>query len=386
MNNDPSGKSRIKAAFFGVTNTLGECDSGGNLDPYLPSTEQLLKACSELGLKLGVITNLPKGMSDDQLKDMILKAEMSQDPKTGKPNTIGIYIARENIFTSEAAKAEKPLMEIYHYAASALGLDVGECLYVGANLMEVVGARNAGMQAERKECPPGRDFVQALVGKIGQSPVDSGRQFEALFKHEHLLGERIFACGDEISKRLEALAPASAAPPLDAGKWISAPKVSIPTDVHRSMGYFVHLLDHFADQVHLLAEESMLEIAVACGMPQADGRWVKNQHDQARAYWASINVAWQRILTGDDDDRWFAVVDFYRSTEAFVFLFKYHAVRENDWMYPTAGRYFNAIDDAMVLNLASHFGPADISPFIWMVGQMEQLLNLPSPPDAPVPM
>jgi histidinol phosphatase-like enzyme len=378
--------NKIKVIFFGVTNTLGTCDPGGNLDPYLPSTEQLLEGCSKLGVKLGVITNLSKGLSDNQVKDMIANAEMSQNQKTGKPHTIGQYIPRANIITNAAAKADKPAKEIYEYACNALGVSPSECLYVGANLLEVVGAHNAGMQAERKECPPGTDFLQALVGKIGASPVDSGWQFEALFKHEHLLGERIFTCGDEISKRLEALAPPTAAPPLDAGKWVSAPVVTIPEDVRRAMGYFVHLLDHFANQVHLKAEESMLEIAVACGMPQEDGRWVKNQHDQARAYWASINVAWQRILTGDDDDRWFAIVDFYRSTEAFVYLFKYHAVRENDWMYPTAGSFFNAIDDAMVLNLASHFGPADISPFIWMVGQMEQLLKLPSPPDAPVPM
>jgi hypothetical protein len=378
--------NKIKVVFFGVTNTLGECDPAGHLNPYLPSTEQLLKACSKLGVKLGIITNLSAGLTDDQVKDMILNAEMSEDPTTHKPTTIGKYIQRGNIFTNVAAKADKPSPGIYEYAANALGVSPSECLYVGANLIEVVGARNAGMQAERKECPPGRDFVQALVGKIGETPVDSGWQFEALFKHEHLLGERIFACGDEISKRLEALAPPDAAPPLDAGKWVNAPVVTVPDDVRRAMGYFVHLLDHFANQVHLTAEESMLEIAVACGMPQADGRWVKNQHDQARAYWNSINVAWQRILTGDDDDRWFAIVDFYRSTEAFVYLFKYHAVRENDWMYSTAGSFFDAIDDAMVLNLAAHFGPADISPFIWMVGQMEQLLKMPSPPDPPVPM
>lgn len=378
--------NKIKVVLFGVTNTLGECDGNGNLNPYLPSTEQMLKEHTEIGHKLGIITSVPHGMSEVQLKTMICNGEMSEDPKTHIPNTIGRYIPAENIFTIADADAKTPSLEIFEFAAVKLGVDPSECLYIGAMQLAVDAAINAGMKAVRKECPPARDFVQALVGKIGQSPIDSGRQFEALFKHEHLLGERIFACGDEIAKQLQAIAPPTSAPPLNAGKWISPPKVTIPDDVRRAMGYFIHLLDHFADQVHLLAEESMLEIAVACGMPPADGRWVNDQHDQARAYWQSINVAWQRILTGDDDDRWFAVVDFYRSTEAFVFLFKYHAVREDDWMYPTAGGFFNAIDDAMVTDLASHFGPADISPFIWMVGQMEQLLKLPSPPDAPVPM
>jgi hypothetical protein len=52
-------------------------------------------------------------------------------------------------------------------------------------------------------------------------------------------------------------------------------------------------------------------------------------------------------------------------------------------MYPTAGKYFDSVQDAEVFNLASHFGPSDITPFIWMVGQMEQLLGLPTPPDPP---
>lgn len=216
--------NKIKVIFFGVTNTLGECDNEGHLNPYLPSTEQLLKGCGKLGVKLGIITNLPKGLSEDQLKDMIFKGEMSQDARTREQTTIGMFIPRENIFTNVAGGAEKPAKAIYEYAAAKLGASPSECLYVGANLLEVLGALNAGMQAAQKECPPGRDFVQALVGKMGQSPVDSGRQFEALFKHEHLLGERIFACGDEISKRLAELAPAAAAPSLTAGKWISPPE------------------------------------------------------------------------------------------------------------------------------------------------------------------
>jgi hypothetical protein len=206
------------------------------------------------------------------------------------------------------------------------------------------------------------------------------QQFEELFEHEHLLGERIFACGDAIADALEKVAPRIAAPPLDAGKWVSPPKVTIPDNVRRAMGFFVHLINHFADQVHLLAEESMLEVAVACGMPSSDGKWVDDQHAQARAYWRAINVAWNRIQTGDDDDRWFAVVDFYSCTRAFVFLFKFHAIRENDWMYPTAGKYFDKLADQNVFALCSHFGPPDITPFVWMVGEMEKDLGIPSPP------
>jgi hypothetical protein len=51
------------------------------------------------------------------------------------------------------------------------------------------------MGHQLKPCPPGREFLPALQSKLGGSPVDSGRQFEAMLEHEHLLGERIFACG-----------------------------------------------------------------------------------------------------------------------------------------------------------------------------------------------
>ena len=84
------------------------------------------------------------------------------------------------------------------------------------------------------------------------------------------------------------------------------------------------------------------------------------------------------IEMGDADDRWFAVNDFYRTARAFVFLFKAHAVREEHETYPIAGSYFNDTDDAMVMNLVSHFGPPDITPFVGMVERIEQLLGLPS--------
>jgi FMN phosphatase YigB (HAD superfamily) len=35
---------------------------------------------------------------------------------------------------------------------------VGRCLYVGENLVEVIGAIAAGMKAVLKPCPPGREL------------------------------------------------------------------------------------------------------------------------------------------------------------------------------------------------------------------------------------
>ena len=101
-----------------------------------------------------------------------------------------------------------------------------------------------------------------------------------------------------------------------------------------------------------------------------------SQHEQARAYWNCLDIAWRRIQADDADDRFYAVIDFQRSVEAFVYLFKAHAVRENNEMYPEAGKHFDDSDDALVLNLISHFGPADITPFVGMVERMEKLLDV----------
>jgi len=209
------------------------------------------------------------------------------------------------------------------------------------------------------------------------------RKFEALLEHEHLLGERIFACGEAIGAQIRKLTEGKA-PPLDKGKWISPQRIPVDKDhnlkLRRAMAFFVHLIDHFADQVHLRAEEAMINVAIGSGMDPEEGEWVIYQHEQARAYWKCLNIAWKRVVEGDDDDRWYALVDFQRSVEAFVFLFKAHAVRENDQLYPRAGDFIKDSDDDLVLNIIQHSGPSDISPYVGMVERMESLLGIPGPP------
>jgi histidinol phosphatase-like enzyme len=376
----------IKVVFFDARDTLGEVDTPGHMIPYRPSTEQLLSGCKDMGITIGVITNLPGdprakpgtpefGLTDQQGKDMVTKARLSWNEKETKWRTIGDFILPEHVITNKAAGASKPAPKIYEYAANELKVKLGECLFIGENQNEVIGALVAGMQAQRKQCPPGRDFSPALVGRMEGSAVDSGRQFQAFFEHEHLLGERIFAIGEKIADGLNALTKGQD-PPLDQGRWISPPVLKLPDNLRGATAYFVHLIDHFADQVHLRAEESMLEVAIARGFPQAHAQWVFDQHDQARAYWNVLDVAWRRLQRGDSDDRWYAARDFAASTEAFVHLFKAHAVRENDQVYPGAGDKFDDTDDAMVLNLISHFGPVDITPFVGMVEKAERLLGI----------
>ena len=367
----------IRAVFFDVRDTLGEVDRPGHLLPYLPSTEKLLQSVKDMGLRIGAITNLPDDVTDAAGRDMIQNAVLSEDA-AGKLRTIGDFIKRDDIVTNHEAGASKPDRKIYEFAAKKLGVPTAECLFCGENYIEILGARAAGMAHALKPCPPGREFLPALQGKIGGSPTESGRQFEVLLQHEHLLGERIFACGEAIGTALAKLI-AGKEPPLDQRKWVSPARVEIPDELFRAMAHYQHLIDHFADPVHFHAEEAMLEVAVACGMPRAEGQWVFDQHEQARAYWRGLDIAWRRIESGDADDRFYAIGDYSRLIDAFVYLFKAHAVREDNQMYPRAGGFFNDSDDALVLNLIQHSGPSDITPYVGMVERMERLLGITPP-------
>lgn len=141
----------------------------------------------------------------------------------------------------------------------------------------------------------------------------------------------------------------------------------------------MYLVDNFADQVHLQAEEAIIPLAVARGMDPAHGRWVLDQHDQARAYWRAMGVAWRRIQAGDPDDARYAIGDFWRCTEAFVLLFRRHAVRENDELYPEMGRYFTDIDDTLIMGILRQIGQEDVTPYVAIVDAMEEALGIRAP-------
>lgn len=364
----------VTAIFLDVRDTLGTVDSPGHLTPFRPSTQMLLEAAKGLGVRMGAITNLPSDISDAQGRDMVVQAVLSQRPD-GSHLVIGDFIARGDIITNHEAVANKPAAAIYAFAASKLGVPIEQCLFIGENFTECLGAKLAGMHYMVKPNPPGGEFMRALVGKLDASANSSGRQFEALLEHEHMLGERIFAVGGAIADGIGALVGGKA-PVQIPDRWTSPPNIAIPGELRRAMALFLHLIDHFADSVHLKAEEAMIEFAVGCGMPRKAGQWVFDQHDQARAYWRGIDIAWRRIQTGDDDDRFYALQDFKALADAFVVLFKAHAVRENNQLYPEAGAMFSDADDALVLNMIQHSGVPDISPYIGMVERAETLLGI----------
>ena len=352
--------SPLRAIFFDARDTLGNVDRPGHLVPFRPTTEQLLESVKALGVKIGVITNLPKDVSADQGKKMVTDAVLSQNPKTGKLRTIGDYIPADHILTNHEAGVSKPDPRIYRKAAELLGVKPSEALFCGENLPECLGAAAAGLNYQLKPFPPGHEFLSALITKLGGSKTNSGRAFEALFEMEHMLGERIFAIGTACCNALKE----------------QDPKKPIAEGVRAAMGIFVYLIDAFADPTHLRAEEAVIPLAVARGMDPKVTQWVLNHHEQARAYWRCIDVAWNRILNGDPADRAMAIGDWWRSTEAFVVLFEHHAERETDEFYPTAGSFLTDNDDTLLMGIIMQMGWRDIGPFAGMVEAAEKAVGI----------
>lgn len=186
--------------------------------------------------------------------------------------------------------------------------------------------------------------------------------FEKLFEQEHVLTERILDCGTAIVERLRGM--------TDGGP--------IPSEVFTAMGILVYLNANFADQTHLAAEEAAIPIAVARGMNPQHVAWVYTDHDQGRAYGKAIDVAWRRILSGDETDLPHAVDDFARCTEGMVKMFAYHADREDRFLFPEMARHLSEADDDLIMHVVTQIGPSDVSPYIALVADMEEALGLGS--------
>ena len=157
----------IKAVFFDIKDTLGYVDSPGHLVTYKPSTRDLLETTRDiLGLRIGLITNLPANVSADLGRKMVEDAGLLE------------FIDRDDIVINHDAGADKPAPEIFAYAADRLGLKPEECLFIGENFAEVMGAQAAGMRAQLKPCPPGREFMLKAVAARPSTDKDSGRLSE----------------------------------------------------------------------------------------------------------------------------------------------------------------------------------------------------------------
>jgi len=137
----------VKCVFFDIGGTLGERNQTTGKLQLFPSSLPMLTAIRDLmGLRIGIITTLGP-LNNDQGRALLAQAGVAPflDPHG--------FVSEHDVH-----EVAKPHREIYEFAAHSVGLPIESCLYIGENLLEVVGALAAGMQAALKPCPPGREL------------------------------------------------------------------------------------------------------------------------------------------------------------------------------------------------------------------------------------
>jgi len=130
-----------KVVFFDIGDTLGTRDNSGF--HVFEGVKALLTGMrNALGLRVGVITNLPLGMTSAEIGEILRSAGLLE------------LLDAKGLITSVDAKVEKPAIAIYRFAAAQMGVQPEQCLYVGEAAAEVEGALQAGMAAIQKPLPP----------------------------------------------------------------------------------------------------------------------------------------------------------------------------------------------------------------------------------------
>lgn len=334
----------IDVVFFDLKDTLGEVYRPGKLTPYRPSTTQLLGAMRDpIGVRLGVISNLPATLSADQGRVMIEDAGLAE------------YFEPELVVFNHDANADKPSPQIFRFAASKARVAIERCLYVSENLVEVLGCQVAGMRSQLKPCPPGREFIAASTTGP-KTTTDSGRVFERLVEEDHLIGKRIVGCAAALATRLASF---------------DGSMENLPAS---SMGLLVYLLEHFIDRFHhSLEEKAIFPIALVRGADPAMIRRMLDEHELGRAYFRALGSAVRRIGSGDARD---IASDFSRAALAFVELYRRHGPHENDVVLPAIGALFNETDDVIVSTLIRQEGPPNLGPYVALIEIMERDLGI----------
>lgn len=332
--------SSITTVFVDIRDTLGYVDSPGHLVLFNPSTKQFLKSLKDdMGLRIGVITNLPANVTHEESVKMLRDAGITDK-----------FVATNDIVSSHDAGLEKPAPSIYQFACGKLKVDPAETMFIGENLLEVIGARAAGLHAMSKPFPPARDFLFKPLTANPGSKTDSGRLTEAMMEEEHLVGKRIVM----VSQKISDLISANKKVPLLA------------------IGNLVYLLKNFVDPYHHRKEETILiPFAVSRGYPKAKTEWVLLEHDQGRSYFTAIEIAYRRLLNGDE----IANHDLKINLDGFVNLYKQHGAREDIEFLPEVSILFSDLDDALIIDLFAKAGPGDLTPYLALIGQLEAELN-----------
>jgi FMN phosphatase YigB (HAD superfamily) len=137
----------LKAAFVDIGGTLGDRDRTTGRFVVYPSSAGMLRSLRDvLGLRIGVITTLG-ALSNLQAQELLDEAGLGQ------------YIDSTGLVSEhDTDGVAKPDPRIYVHAAGRFGLQPEDCLFLGENLLEVVGALTAGMKTVLKPSPPGREM------------------------------------------------------------------------------------------------------------------------------------------------------------------------------------------------------------------------------------
>jgi len=142
-----AGLLEIDFIFFDIGGTLGERDPASErLVPFPSSTRLLDSMRREVGLRIGVITTLGPTLTNADGLALLREARLDG------------FIDPNGFISDHDAGVAKPHAEIYRLAAQRAGVPIERCLFVGENLIEVLGAIAAGMKAVLKPSPPGREL------------------------------------------------------------------------------------------------------------------------------------------------------------------------------------------------------------------------------------
>lgn len=332
----------IKAIFFDVKDTLGYVDRPGHLVTYKPSTIDLLQtAQAPLALRVGIITNLPRDLSAEAGRRMIADAGIAK------------FIDPAGLIINHEVGLNKPDPAIFALAAERMGLTPQECLFVGENFAEVLGAETAGMQAVLKPCPPGREFMHKPTSLRPSTATDSGRLAETIMEEDHLIGRRLVIAAAAMAKRIGESGECSI----------------------KALGLLTFLLDEFIDGYHhKLEERVLLPLAYAYGLSPRDVEYVIADHDRGRSHFRALRTALDRIRDGDKD----AFVDVGTELGGFVTLYRNHARRENDETLPKIGALLDGRSDALIVELMDRYGPGDLGPWLTLIAELETELGIKS--------
>ena len=329
----------IEFVFFDIRDTLGYIDRPGHLVPYRPTTDRLLETVKgAIGLKIGIITNLPGSVTADQGRKLLDDAGITS------------YLEPAGIIINHDAGSSKPGAAIFEYAAEQVGIEIGKCCFVGENLIEVIGAKAAGMQAMLKPYPQGGEFkLQAEVADPA-TPTNSGRLFERVLEDEHVFAKRITIA----AAKLAAAIREQAGLPL------------------RAMGLLTMIVNDYVDPYHHRKEEKvLLPMALARGMTPDVCDWVKRQHEQGRCYFRAMSLALERTQAGEAS----AAPEFADICDAFAKLYRDHGPKEDNDLCPKICEYLSDLDDAVIVELINEIGPPRPNPWIALVGELERELG-----------